>query len=333
MVAQLLVGDRPQQVGLDDQRRLGRGLPRLVVEHRGKGPHGGRGVALGELEPGQHHRLDRRPPPLAGAERGHRRLLVAGRGQQLGPGRPGRGRQQPGRPAAGRPLGVVQSVEGAPGLVRARPGGHPGAQDGRGQPHRPVAGEGRPGRAVEGGRGAGQVVAVVGGQGGGQVGAGQLGAGRPAGSPGLLGGQPGQLVGPAEASPERLQQGQVGGGGDRDDLTAGPDRVGPGLLQADRGLLQPAAPQLGGAEQGMGEGPLVVAGTAPLDGHRPRRRPAGPWPPVRRRPPRRPAAPGTARPGPWPPPGRRPGRRTAARRPRPAPARRRPPPARPWPAG
>ena len=67
-----------------------------------------------------------------------------------------------------------------------------------------------------------KVVAVVGADGQSQIGAGQLRACRPVGPPGPLGGQPGQLVGAAEASPDRLQQGQVGGGGERDDLATPP---------------------------------------------------------------------------------------------------------------
>ncbi|HYJ72001.1 MAG TPA: hypothetical protein VE265_05930, partial [Actinomycetota bacterium] len=110
---------------------------------------------------------------------------------------------------------------------------------------------------------------MVGAHGQGQVGAGQLGARRPVDPPGLLGGQPAQLAGAAEPPQHRLQQGQVGGGGEGHDLAAPPPGVGPGQLQVGGGVLQLAAPELGRAEQGLGQRPLVVVAGGPLDGRFP----------------------------------------------------------------
>ena len=61
----------------------------------------------------------------------------------------------------------------------------------------------------------------------------------------------GQVEGPPQGADGARVVAQllVGGGGQPDDLVAGPVGVGPGLLQAGRGLLQLAAAQLGGAEQ------------------------------------------------------------------------------------
>ena len=148
---------------------------------------------------------------------------------------------------------------------RRRPARRPG------WPRPAAPGGRRPGppgaHPVEGGDGGAQVVAVVGADGQSQVGAGQLGARRPVDPPGVLGGLPGQLLGQAQAPPDRLEQGQVGGDGQRDHVPAPPVGVGPGPLEGAGGVVELAAPELGGAQQGEGQGPVVVAVAGRPGGH------------------------------------------------------------------
>jgi AAA ATPase domain len=126
-----------------------------------------------------------------------------------------------------------------------------------------VTGDGAAGGPFEGRRGCGQVVAVVGAGGDGQVGADQLRGGRPGDPAGLPDSLPGQLVGPAEPPPDGLQQGQVGDDGQLDGPAAGPAGVGPGPLQAGRRLPQLAAPQLGRAGRRAAAPPAPVAPGGP----------------------------------------------------------------------